>query len=315
MTTETLPAVDITQGQSIMTMDRQLLPAPLERLQEVANMLAGSAALVPAPFRGKPELCLGIAYQAALWGTDPVATAQKAYLASDNGTIAYEAQLIHAICSRHFDNLPTYILDGNGPQRFCVVTVKVKGQTLSLSTPRIAVIHPKNSPNWKSNPDQQLCYYAIRALCRRYLPDVLLGIYAIDEIQTVEVRDITKRGTDPFNDEDEEIEDAVIEPVTPSGGEEYQGEVKLDGKNQGPDGNYTAKKQQPTEVEPWPLNDDPMAFFEEAKKAADKATSPKDLHRVWAEIGANRGALEAFDPISGEELAGHFNARLKALGG
>lgn len=45
------------------------------------------------------------------------------------------------------------------------------------------MLQPKNSPLWKADPDQQHFYYSGRAMCRRHFPDVLLGVYARDEME------------------------------------------------------------------------------------------------------------------------------------
>lgn len=313
MTDQALAHFDPTSGQSIMQMDKKLLPAPLEALTEVAHMLAKSDILVPKAFRGKPDLCLGIAYQAALWGTDPVATAKKSYLVNDQ--IAYEAQLINAICLRHFDDRPTYRYDGDGAQRFVTVTVRVKGQVLTYTSPRVAVIHPKNSPLWKTDPDQQLAYMAIRAFARRHMPDVLLGVYAVDELQQVQVKDVTPVAPDPFAAEDEadlehvepEMDDAAPEP---SGGADYTTAQK-------PQEGGQERRQRPSAPQQaeaaWALRDDPMAFFEEAKAAVAQAASEPDLGALWSATEANRRALFDADPISAEELDQAFNDRLKAV--
>jgi hypothetical protein len=40
----------------------------------------------------------------------------------------------------------------------------------------------KNSPLWKGDVDQQLFYYSVRAFARRHFPDVMMGIYTVDEL-------------------------------------------------------------------------------------------------------------------------------------
>lgn len=315
MSEQALAHFDPTSGQSIMQMDKKLLPAPLEALTEVAHMLAKSSILVPKAFRGQPDLCLGIAYQAALWGTDPVATAKKSYLVNDQ--IAYEAQLINAICLRHFDDRPTYRYEGEGAQRFVTVTVRVKGQVLTYTSPRVAVIHPKNSPNWKTDPDQQLSYYAIRAFARRHMPDVLLGVYAVDELQAVQIKDVTPVAPDAFAADEDEIEHVEAEEVdaepTPSGGETY--DISEKPQQRGQEGQKTRPATRGAQADQWPLHDDPMAFFEAAKIAVAEAVDIKALNRLWSATEANRFALKAADPISAEELDGAFTARGKEMAG
>jgi hypothetical protein len=56
------------------------------------------------------------------------------------------------------------------------------GDVVDYTSPPRGRITPQNSPLWKTDPDQQQFYYSARALCRRHFPDVLLGIYARDEL-------------------------------------------------------------------------------------------------------------------------------------
>ncbi|WP_296200636.1 recombinase RecT [uncultured Hyphomicrobium sp.] len=310
MTDTALTTFDPTTGQSLMQMDKKLLPAPLEALTEVAHMLAKSDILVPKAFRGKPDLCLGIAYQAALWGTDPVATAKKSYLVNDQ--IAYEAQLINAICLRHFDDRPTYQYAGEGAQRYVTVTARVNGQVLTYTSPRLAVIHPRNSPLWKTDPDQQLAYMAIRAFARRHMPDVLLGVYAVDELQSVQIKDVTPVAPDPFADDGAELEHVEPEEdeVTPepSGGADYTTAQKP--QERGQERQQRAPAADQPKREQWPLNDDPMEFFEMAKAAVAEANDKTSLGALWEVTEDNRRSLFRADPISSADLDEYFNKKL-----
>jgi len=49
----------------------------------------------------------------------------------------------------------------------------------------------KNSPLWKSDPDQQLGYYSARSWARRHFPELLLGVYTQEEMAAAPPRDIT----------------------------------------------------------------------------------------------------------------------------
>ena len=46
------------------------------------------------------------------------------------------------------------------------------GQWVDYESPEIGKIPTKNSPLWKSDPAQQLFYFAARSLARRHFPDV-----------------------------------------------------------------------------------------------------------------------------------------------
>ncbi|VFS64074.1 RecT family [Kluyvera cryocrescens] len=59
--------------------------------------MADSKATVPAHLAGKPADCLAVTMQAAQWGMNPFAVAQKTHVV--NGTLGYEAQLVNAVVS------------------------------------------------------------------------------------------------------------------------------------------------------------------------------------------------------------------------
>jgi hypothetical protein len=65
------------------------------------------------------------------------------------------------------------------------VTGTFKGEATSCeyTTPQLKDITPKNSPLWQSDPDQQMAYFGVRRWGRRYCPDILLGVFARDEIE------------------------------------------------------------------------------------------------------------------------------------
>ncbi|MCX7899921.1 MAG: recombinase RecT, partial [Methylocystis sp.] len=151
---------------------------------EFAKMMAVSQIGVRKHLRGNVGACLAITVQAIEWNMSPFAVANKSYLVNDQ--IAYESQLIQAVILRRapIKGRFKFTYSGDGEKRRCkVVATLMDGDTVDYETPEIGKIPVKNSPLWKGDPDQQLSYYAGRALCRRNFPDVLLGVYDIDEIQ------------------------------------------------------------------------------------------------------------------------------------
>jgi hypothetical protein len=253
-----------------------LLPAPLEKLQEVANFMASAGPMVGAGFQKHPQRCLAIAYQAARWGLDPVAVSQKAYVTEKNGVerIGYEAQLVASIINtraplargeggaRRPIEIDYY---GEGAARYCVVTGYLEGsdKPRRVSSPTVANIKPKNSPLWFSDPDQQLAYYTQRAWARRWCPQVLLGIYTPEELSFVQVSvaDVTpKRAADLYDDTPpEEIEVEVVghpsdgEPFNmvpdkepdpePSGGVSFKSTSPITDNKPGPSGGRAHKNR------------------------------------------------------------------------
>jgi hypothetical protein len=149
-----------------------------------AKMMAVSSLAVPKHLRGNPGACLAVVIQAIEWRLSPYAVANKSY--SVNDRLAFESQLIQAVILQRAPikgRLKVHYR-GEGDARVCHVSAELNdGELVDYTSPPFAAITPKNSPLWKSDPDQQHYYYSARALCRRHFPDVLLGIYARDELE------------------------------------------------------------------------------------------------------------------------------------
>jgi hypothetical protein len=114
----------------------------------------------------------------------PYAVANKSYAVNDR--LAFESQLIQAVILQRapIKGRLRVHYRGEGAARVCHVSAELKdGELVDYTSPPFGDITPKNSPLWKSDPDQQHYYYSARALCRRHFPDVLLGIYARDELE------------------------------------------------------------------------------------------------------------------------------------
>jgi hypothetical protein len=152
---------------------------------DFAQIMAASGVALPKHLRGNPGTCLAVCIQASEWRMSPFSVANKSY--SVNDRLAYEAQLIAAVILQRAPIVGRlqYEFIGAGGTRQCKVTATLRdGEgTVDYTTPQVQAIAVKNSPLWKSDPDQQLSYFAARSLCRRHFPDVLLGVYTDDEIQ------------------------------------------------------------------------------------------------------------------------------------
>lgn len=173
-----------------------LVPKSMDEAISFAKLMARAGDCIRPAFRNNPGACLAISLQAFRWGADPFAVANKAYVTIGKaGTqIAYESQMVHAIVntSQALSRRLRARYEGTGQQRKCVIIGYIRGEdeALEYESPTIAQIAVKNSPLWQADPDQQLHYYSVRAWARRYLPEVLLGIYTPDEVQG-EIIDMT----------------------------------------------------------------------------------------------------------------------------
>lgn len=166
----------------------------MSQVLEFSKLMAVSRQAVPKHLRDQPGMCMAVTLQALNWRMDPFQVANKSY--SVNDRVAYEAQLIQAVIEQRAPIKGRikgkYI--GEGDARQCVLRVisAEDGEEIEYTSPKIADIKVKNSPLWKTDPDQQLWYYSARAMCRRHFPDVLLGVYEKEEIQNApEIKDVT----------------------------------------------------------------------------------------------------------------------------
>ena len=173
------------------------------QLMEFSKMMAIAQVAIPKHLRGNPGACLAISIQASEWGMSPFAVANKSY--SVNDRLAYEAQLINAVILKRAPIQGRFKIEysGEGQRRKCKVSAVLSdGERVEYESPAIGDIKTQNSPLWKSDPDQQLFYFASRSMCRRHFPDVLLGVYTPDELHELNEREAPKAARaeplDPF---------------------------------------------------------------------------------------------------------------------
>jgi hypothetical protein len=167
------------------------------QVMEFAKMMAVAGVAVPQHLRGNPGACLAVAIQAVEWRLSPFAVANKSY--SVNDRLAYESQLIQAVILQRAPIKGRFKVEyiGAAEKRQCKVSAETNdGETVDYLSPEIGKIKVKNSPLWTGDPDQQLFYFSGRALCRRHFPDVLLGVYASDELEGAErIKDVTPKAS------------------------------------------------------------------------------------------------------------------------
>lgn len=166
--------------------------AKINAMQSLAEAMSTAAIAVPQHFRNKPGDCLAVVMQAAQWGMNPFAVAQKTHVV--NGALGYEAQLVNAVvqASGAIDGRFHYEYRGEGASVECRVGAVIRGERditwgewLSASS-----VTTKNSPLWKTNPKQQLGYLQVKNWARAHTPGAILGVYSTDELEDFPVRDM-----------------------------------------------------------------------------------------------------------------------------
>lgn len=264
--------------------------ANVAQIMEFAKAMSIAEVAIPKHLRNNPGACLAVCIQASEWEMSPFAVANKSY--SVNDRLAYEAQLVNAVILKRAPIVGRFKIEynGNGEQRTCKVTVKLRdGETVSYESPPVHKIAVKNSPLWKGDPDQQLFYYSSRAMCRRHFPDVLLGVYTVDELQSEQMRDVSSTATaravplDPFN-EPPKIEEKAHEQEQPQ-------DVLT-----------------PAAIDP---EGDKLAGFCEDVDAINSATQLNYALSMVAGFseGAHRAVAQKKVMARGEELAVKFNSK------
>mgnify|MGYP000846896013 CR=1 FL=1 len=191
----TSPTYAIAESRSVSTQAMVFDPETLANMQRMAEAMATARITVPKHLAGSPGDCLAIVMQAAQWQMNPFAVAQKTHVV--NGALGYEAQLVNAVVSAS-SLLATriqYAFEGdwkgcNGKadkseERAVVVSATLVNEqqprTLRVSMAQVGEV--RNSPLWVADPRQQLAYLATKRWARLHTPDVVLGVYSVDELQ------------------------------------------------------------------------------------------------------------------------------------
>lgn len=161
-----------------------LAPQSLGEVVKFAEVMAKADIALPKHLRGNPGACMAVAMQALEWEMSPFAVASKSYSVGDR--ISYEAQLIAAVVNTRspIEGRLRYEFSEEGDDLQCTVTGIIDGQECVYISPPISQIRIKNSPLWVSDPQQQLGYYSARAWARRYVPEVMLGVYDREEAES-----------------------------------------------------------------------------------------------------------------------------------
>ncbi|WLP22603.1 RecT family recombinase [Raoultella ornithinolytica] len=220
-------AITSQPGATVGTAAAIFSPEGINQLVRFAELMAQSRVTVPAHLAGKPADCMAVAMQAAQWGMNPFAVAQKTHVI--NGALGYEAQLVNAAITAmaptkdrvHFewfgpwenvigkfiektnDKGKKYLAAGWSATDEKGCGVKVWATLKGESEPRVLDLlltqaQVRNSTLWGSDPKQQLAYLGVKRWARLYCPDVILGVYTPDELQETTPRverDITPVST------------------------------------------------------------------------------------------------------------------------
>jgi hypothetical protein len=158
-----------------------LMPTTMEGAMKLAEAMSRGK-LLPTHLQGSIGDCLMVVEQAMRWGMSPFAVAQCTSLVK--GKLMFEGKLVAAALhtSGALATRLSYEYSGEGAARVVRVSATLAGET----APRFVDVRWADAKTenafWKSQPDQQLAYHGARVWARRYAPEVMLGVYAPEEM-------------------------------------------------------------------------------------------------------------------------------------
>lgn len=151
---------------------------------DLAKYMAASNWAVRKELRDNIGACMAIIDLAGRWGFSPWQLARQCFVVND--VLCFESQVIHAVIEKHapLKQRLRVRYEGAGATRKAIITGHFKGELdpVEYESPEFKDIYPKNSPLWKTDPDQQLFYLASQRWAKRYCPDVLLGIHDVEQM-------------------------------------------------------------------------------------------------------------------------------------
>ncbi|BAO89057.1 RecT family recombinase [Caballeronia cordobensis] len=200
-----------------------LTPDLFAMLERMSAMMASATVTVPEHCRGKPGNCFAIAARAHGWGMDPFALAGKTHLVGT--TLGYEAQVIGAAINssgllrdrlnfawfgdwskvlgrfetktsrtkkNEHGEPQTYRVPAWTPDDENDLGVRVWATLKGEDEPRelevlLTQARVRNSTLWADDPRQQLAYLAEKRWGRLYTPEVIMGVYTRDELETLPI--------------------------------------------------------------------------------------------------------------------------------
>ena len=164
------------------TPQNALVPQSMDQAVKLAEMMARGK-LVPAHLQQSPGDCLMVIEQAGRWGMSPFAVAQCTSVIQ--GKLMFEGKLVAAALhtSGALATRLAYDYSGEGAARVIRVSATLAGE----KEPRHVDVRLTDAKTtngmWTKQPDQQLAYAGARVWARRYCPEVMLGVYAPEEME------------------------------------------------------------------------------------------------------------------------------------
>lgn len=179
----------------------------IEEDKKTAQLMCKAKAMLPAYLHGNPGECLAIVLLARDWGMNPYTVGQHSYIPTGGNRVGFDGQLVNAAInnSRRLVMPLRYEYEGEGKGLTCTaygllyyydfedhqlkkeptersVTVSMPKNIAKQGKKGTYYVDKGNSTLWDSDPEQQLAYKAARWWCRKFVPEILMGVYTPQEI-------------------------------------------------------------------------------------------------------------------------------------
>lgn len=161
-----------------------------EKTFKIAQMFAKST-LIPKAFQGNVANIMIAADMSIRTGVPIMAVMQNLYIV--NGNPSWSSQFIITVInnSRRFKTELRFNKSGAGDSLKCFAYAtahdgsEIIGPTITMEMARKEGWVSKNGSKWQSMPEVMIQYRAASFFGRMYCPDLLMGLYAEEEAQTI----------------------------------------------------------------------------------------------------------------------------------
>lgn len=157
-----------------------LVPRDMREAMDLATMMS-KGKLVPTALQQSPADCLLVIEQATRWGMSPFAVAQEVSVIQ--GRLMHSGKIVAAAVhgSGVLQGRLTYTYTGENGALAVIVRGLLRGDAEpSEVTVRLADAKTTNQ-HWVKSPQQMLAYHGARVWARRFVPEVMLGVYSPEE--------------------------------------------------------------------------------------------------------------------------------------
>lgn len=179
-------------------------PEAFSTAARMATALSKST-IVPKEYQRNEGNCIIAIEMANRLKVSPMMVMQNLYIV--NGKPAWSSQYIIAMInnSKKYKTEILYKLDGEGDSRSCMAYVEdydghiVEGPVITMQMAKEEGWSTKNGSKWRTMPDVMLRYRAASFFGRINCPDMIMGMYSVEEVQEGNFDDL--KSAEPVQEE------------------------------------------------------------------------------------------------------------------